>query len=137
MNVLKVLIAAVLLGIEVVAGNSFAGEPSNMTQTIAGGGVTAKVTYLNPKATDNPRFQVVLETHSVNLDTYDLKSLSVLRDETGKTYLADQIENKGGGHHRESILSFPGVSPEAKRIELLIKDISGVKERTFVWSLEQ
>ena len=137
MNVFKVLLAAITLGLGVTAVGAFAAESGNMTQTIAGGGVTVKVTYLNPKATDHMRFQVVLDTHSVNLDTYDLKSLAVLRDETGKTYFPDKVENKGGGHHRESILSFPKLSPEAKRVELMIKDLSGVKERTFVWSLEQ
>ena len=46
------------------------------------------------------------------------------------------LENKGSGHHRETIVSFPKISPETKRIELVIKDVAGVKERTFVWKLE-
>jgi hypothetical protein len=54
---------------------------SDATQTVAGGGVTVKVTYLNPKSSDGARFQVALDTHSVNLDSYDLKTISVLRDD--------------------------------------------------------
>jgi len=91
---------------------------------------------LNPKKNDEPRFQVVLDTHSVNLDTYDLKSITVLRDDTGKSYLPTKLENKGSGHHRQVILTFMKVSPEAKRLEIVIKNVAGVKERTFRWNLE-
>jgi hypothetical protein len=46
------------------------------------------------------------------------------------------VETKGGGHHREATVVFPTFSPEAKRVELVIKDIAGVKERTFRWDLK-
>jgi len=94
-----------------------------------------KVTYLNPEAKDEARFQVMLDTHSVDLDSYDLKVLSLLRDETGKEYQPAQIENKGGGHHREVVLSFPKPPPGNKRLELVTKGIAGVKERVFRWDL--
>jgi hypothetical protein len=107
-----------------------------LTQTQSGGGVTVKVTYLNPKASDDVRFEVILDIHSGNLDGYDLKNLSLLRDEAGKTYEVAKTENKGSGHHREIVLSFPKPSPETKRLELVIKDIAEVKERTFRWDPE-
>jgi hypothetical protein len=91
---------------------------------------------LNPKGGDEPRFQVVLDTHSVVLDGYDLKTLSVLRDETGKTYLPSAAENKGSGHHREIVLTFPKPGREVKRVELVIKDVAAVKERIFRWDLQ-
>lgn len=109
---------------------------SEMTQTVSGGGVTAKVTYLNPKSSDEPRFQIVLETHSVNLDVYDLKTIAALRDDTGNIYPATGIETKGSGHHREGTLTFPKISPESKHIEVVIKDVAGVKERIFRWDLQ-
>jgi len=84
----------------------------------------------------DPRFQVVLDTHSVALDSYDLKSITVLRDDVGKSYAPTEAENKGSGHHREVTLTFPKVSPDAKRVEIIIKDLAGVKERTFRWNLE-
>lgn len=112
------------------------GAESNATQTISGGGVTAKVTYLNPKSSDGPRFEVVLDTHSVNLDSYDLKSIAFLRDDSGKSYAATAAETKGTGHHREATLTFPTVSPESKRVEVVIKDVAGVKERVFRWDLQ-
>jgi hypothetical protein len=43
------------------------------------------------------------------------------------------VDNKGSGHHRESILTFPRATLEAKWLELVISDIAGVKERTFRW----
>ena len=109
---------------------------SKMTQTISGGGVTAKATYLNPNSDDEPRFEIILDTHSADLNRYDLKTMTALRDGTGKTYLATGIENKGSGHHREATLTFPKVSPESERFELIVKDVAGVKERTFIWNLE-
>jgi len=115
---------------------SFSAAASELTRTHSGGGVTVKVTHLNPQGADDVRFQVVLDTHSGNLDGYDLKNLSLLRDETGKTYEVAKTENKGSGHHREITITFSKPSPEAKRLELVIKDIAGIKERTFRWNLE-
>jgi hypothetical protein len=109
---------------------------SDATQAVAGGGVTVKVTYLNPKGGDGARFQIALDTHSVNLDSYDLKTSSVLRDEAGNTFPATAVENKGSGHHRETTVSFAKVASGTKRVELVIKDIAGMKERIFRWDLE-
>ena len=109
---------------------------AGLTRSHSGGSVTVKVAYINPQATDDVRFQVVLDTHSVNLDGYDLKHLTLLRDETGKTYEVAKTENKGSGHHREITVAFSKPSPEVKGLELVIKDIAGVKERTFRWNLE-
>ena len=118
------------------SGESSGAAAPELTRTHSGGGVTVKATYLNPKETDSARFEVILDTHSANLDGYDLKKLSLLRDETGKEYQPMQMENKGSGHHREISLSFLKPSPEAKRLELVIRDIGGVKERSFRWDLQ-
>ena len=113
----------------------FDGRPEGEPKA-CGGGVTAKVTYLNPTSGEDPRFAVVLDTHSVNLDGYDLKTVSALRDDRGKNYLPIGTENKGSGHHREVVLTFSRVPPEVKRVELTIKDVAGVKERVFRWDLQ-
>jgi len=109
---------------------------SDATHSVAGGGVTVKVTYLNPKGSDGARFQIALDTHSVDLDSYELKTISVLRDDAGNTYSPTAVENKGSGHHRETTVSFAKVAGGTKRVELVIKDIAGVKERIFRWDLE-
>jgi hypothetical protein len=136
MKRLTILVMGLVLGGFLQSTKSFGATAADKTQTVSGGGVTAKVTYLNPKTGDDPRFKVGLDTHSVALDSYDLKSLSVLRDDTGKTYLPSAVENKGSGHHREIVLTFPKPGPEVKRVEVVIKDIAGVKERVFRWNLE-
>jgi hypothetical protein len=111
---------------------SLTAEPA-LTRTQSGGGVTVKVTYLNPQGTEDARFEISLDTHSVDLDSYDLRALSSLRDDAGKTYQPSNVENKGSGHHRQVVLVFPKPAPGSSRIELVIKDIAGVKERSFVW----
>lgn len=136
MKARTLLLVGFILTAPIGSADSFGAPASGLTQTVAGGGVTAKVTYLNPKSSDEPRFQLVLDTHSVALDGYDLKSLTVLRDDTGKDYLPIGAENKGSGHHRETTLIFPQVSRETRRLEIVIKDIAGVKERTFRWNLD-
>lgn len=105
----------------------------DLVRTHTGGGVTVKVTYLNPQGPDGPLFQVVLDTHSVDLDGYDLKSLSALRDHAGKVYSPAKAESKGGGHHRQVTLYFPEAVSQAKFLEVVIRDIAGVKERVFRW----
>ena len=112
------------------------GAAPALTRTHAGGGVTAKATYLNPGGTEDTRFEISLDTHSVDLDSYDLKALSSLRDDAGKAYQPTRVENKGSGHHRQLVLVFPKPAPGNRRLELVIKDIAGVKERSFVWDLQ-
>jgi hypothetical protein len=136
MKAFSLLFAWVLLGGLLTNGEALEAAAGNMSQTVSGGGVTVKVTYLNSQSNEDPRFGVALDTHSVALDGYDLKSITVLRDDTGKTYSAIDVANKGSGHHREATLSFPKLSPEAKRLEIVIKDVAGVKERIFRWNLE-
>lgn len=136
MKKVSVVVIALAFGVALWNGESSGAAASVSTQTVAGGGVSVKVTYLNPKSRDDLRFQVALETHSVALDGYDLKSLAILRDDKGKSYPPTAVENKGGGHHREIILTFPKASPDAKTLKVVIKDVAGVKERVFSWKVE-
>ena len=94
------------------------------------------VPRLDSKATDDLRFQIVLDTHSVDLDAYDLKTLAILRDRGGRVYQPARVENKGSGHHRSAIVTFAKPAKDSKQVELVIKDIAGVKERVFRWPLE-
>ena len=129
--------SGLLVGLCIIAlfgiGVGQAATLAGFTRTDTGGGVTVKVTYLNPQETADARFDIALDTHSVNLDAYDLKALSFLRDEMGKDYQPTHVENKGSGHHRQITLVFPKPSAEAKKLEIVIKDMAGVKERVFRW----
>ena len=108
-----------------------------VARTQAGGGVTVTATYLNPRSNEEAKFDIAMNTHSVDLDGYDLKTLSLLRDDAGKEHKPLRVENGGGGHHRRVTLVFPKPSPKAKHIELVIKDIAGVKARSFSWDVGQ
>ena len=88
-------------------GVGFPAEVFAPPQTQSGGGVTVKVTYLTQSHHES-RFSIVLDAHSVDLDAYDVKALSILRDSTGMALTPTAAENKGSGHHREIILTFPG-----------------------------
>lgn len=132
MNALSVSLVVLCLASFIDVGVGLAAEGLGLPQTHSGGGVTVKVTYLS-RTEHESKFSVVLDTHAVNLEVYDLKSLSSMRDDTGLTMVPTAVENKGSGHHRESILTFPRATLEAKWLELVISDIAGVKERTFRW----
>ena len=136
MKTFPTILAILLFSLSLGSGESFGAETSHTTRTDTGGGVTVKVTYLDPKTSSDLRFQVALDTHSVNLDSYDLKTLTVLRDDTGKNHLPTGVENKGSGHHREATVTFAKIANSTKRVELVVKDIAGVKERIFRWDLE-
>lgn len=125
------LIVLYLFGVANFAAG-FAAEGLGLPQTQSGGGVTVKVTYL-AQTEHESKFSVVLDTHSVNLDVYDFKALSLMRDDTGLAMQPTGAESKGSGHHREVVLTFPRPSLGRKWLELVIKDIAGVKERTFRW----
>lgn len=109
-------------------------------QTNVGGGVTVKVSRLD--AADAVAFKVVLDTHSVNLDAYDLSQLAVLRTPSGEEIAPLAWDAPAGGHHREGTLSFPSatadgaplVQPDGGQLLLVIRDVAGVAERTFGWA---
>jgi hypothetical protein len=124
---LFVLLAAWLFAV----APSHAAAPAGTTQSNTGGGVTAKATFFNPQGTEDLRFDITLDTHSIDLDAYDLKASSVLRDDTGNTYQPIRVENKGSGHHRQVVLVFSRPAGDVKKLELVVKDIAGVKERVF------
>lgn len=110
--------------------------PAGFTHTDSGGGVTINVTYLHPQGANEIRFEVVMDSHTVNLDAYDLTALTFLRDETGEIYQPTQVNNKGSSHHREVTIVFPKVFPPAKRLELVMKNVGRVEVRHFYWNLE-
>ena len=97
------------------------------------GGITLQVTWNGEL--ESPSFDVVMDTHSVDLDAYDLGQLAVLR-----TDAEDELEPVGwdapeGGHHRTGILRFARLDAGAGYIELVIRDVSGVPERRFRWQV--
>ena len=108
------------------------GTAENLTRKNSAGKVTIRVTYENPGKAD-PAFSVSMNTHSVDLDSYDLAGLSLLRDGKGKEYKGKWTSPEGSSHHRSGVLLFEGVKLDAGEIELIIRDVAGVQERKFKW----
>lgn len=111
-----------------------------LTQTNEGGQVTIKATWQGPSA--GPVFDVVLDTHAVDLDGYDLTQLAMLRIDGAREIQSTGWDAPKGGHHREGTLTFPAtaadgsalITPGTRTIELVIRDIAGVPERVFRWA---
>lgn len=136
MKWIKFVLAGLLLSRLIGGGVSFGAADSHTTRTDSAGGVTVKVTPLNSTAKGDLRFEVVFDTHSVDLDAYDLKSLTVLRDGAANIHHPTSVESKGSGHHRQATMTFAKLGNSIKRIELVIKGVAGVHERVFRWDLE-
>jgi hypothetical protein len=107
-----------------------------VTQRSEGGDVTVEATWAAPEP--EARFDVKLDTHSVDLDTLDLTD-SVLRNDRGETMSARPWAAPKGGHHREGVLTFDGDATtffdDAQWIELVIRGVGGLPERILRWEL--
>ncbi len=117
-------------------GRLVAQAPSPAKQSVAGGGVTVDVTLLRDRS-DAPAFQVVLDTHSVNLDGYRFEEIARLRDGRGGEVAPVAVDGvKGSAHHREATVRFAWPEPKPRSLELIVKGVAGVPERVFRWSLQ-
>lgn len=104
------------------------------------GPVEMAVLYLNPlrqEAGSELSFEVRMNTHSVNLDAYEMEKISFLRIDGGDEQKAlGWSKPGGGGHHRSGILKFAGPIPSnAKSLQVIIRGVGGVQERVFEWRL--
>jgi len=84
------------------------------------------------------RFDVQLDTHSVDLDALDLAD-ATLRNDRGETLVARPWAALAGGHHREGALTFDG---DASRflagttwVELVLVGVGDRPERTLRWEI--
>lgn len=116
-------------------------QGSAATQTREAGGVTVAVTW--QAGASGLTFKVVLDTHSVNLDDYDLAQLAVVRTDQGQEVAPISWQAPLGGHHREGTLTFPWTTDDGtsllgggtRAIELVIRNVAGVPERSFRWTV--
>lgn len=111
-------------------------QSAGVTQTSDAGAVTVVVTWAGPAA--GLVFDVVLDTHSVDLDALDLAD-AVVRNHRGDTMVARPWTAPSGGHHRQGSLGFQGDAPaflaDARWVELQIKGVGDLPERTFRWEI--
>jgi len=148
-----VLVASILMAAVIIIGCSSPAVGSNegnvssqpstgpingLVQSNSAGGVTVDVQWVGA---DNGslRFDVAMDTYSVDLDQYDLKVLALLRDDEGKEYLPTLWDSDYGGHHRKGTLVFPVPDSlslgKAKYLELVIREVAQGAERDLRWEL--
>ncbi|MBI4311018.1 MAG: hypothetical protein HY681_04470 [Chloroflexi bacterium] len=88
----------------------------------------------------NVLIHVKLDTHSVDLEKYDLAALAFLEGRRRKTVQAEAwLGLEESSHHREGLLIFPGNGNEEWQAEeneaqLTVKGVAGVAERLFGWA---
>ena len=112
---------------------------NGMVQTHDGGGVTIDVEWKGIE-NDSLVLNISMNTHSVELDQYDLSKLTVLLDSNGLEYTATSWDSAPGGHHRMGVIRFP-VPPSLTQktttyIKLVIRNIAGVDERVLRWDVK-
>ena len=139
MSVTRLFAGILVTGLLLSIGPRTAGAgeaPTTAKQSVSGGGVTVDVTFLMERG-EVPTFQVVLDTHSGNLDGYRFEEIARLRDGRGGEVAPAAVEGaKGSGHHREATVRFTWPDPRPAGLELLVKGVAGVPERLFRWSLQ-
>ncbi len=97
------------------------------------GPVTVEVV---PRFSTEIAFEIVLDTHSEELNE-DLTTAATLVDDTGKKYEpVGWNGNPPGGHHREGLLLFNPITPAPKFIKLILTNVGGTRERSFIWDLK-
>ncbi len=105
------------------------------TKSNSGGSVDVNVT---PQALDVGQvvaFKIAMNTHSVDLSD-DMIQIVILRDDKGEEYIPTVWDGAGpGGHHRSGVLKFAALARKPKSIDLVIKGLAQVAERTFHWYL--
>lgn len=87
-------------------------------------------------ATAAPAVRVVMDTHTVDLDGFDLLTLARARLDGGPWVPPSVWDAPKGGHHREGTLAFAALDraavDAARVIELEVRDV-GVPSRILRW----
>ena len=119
-------------------------EPAERIKSSRGGNVTIQVIWQGRvNGSDTLSFAVAMDTHSVDLDVYDLGKLAILRNDKGRQVAPIAWDAPPGGHHRSGKLVFPAtvgrislIDLDTKYVEIVIRDLAGVKEQVLRWNLE-
>lgn len=103
------------------------------TQTSTEGAVTVKATPKTLVSGSQAVFEIVFDTHSVDLN-YDVAGITHLTDDEGNNYKPVSWSGGKGGHHLEGALSFSPILEKATKVTLTLSKIDGT-DRVFSWDL--
>lgn len=107
--------------------------PTLTPQTKTMGAVEVEVTPKTLTKGKEAVFEVVLNTHSVDLN-YDYTKIITLTDNLGKNYKALNWSGENSGHHLSRQLTFEPLSTKAQKIILNIDGIDN-QSASFTWDL--
>lgn len=99
------------------------------------GEVVVSVRPLAMSPDSGPRFNIVLDTHTIELDT-DLMANAVLLVGAKEYQPLAWDGDLPGGHHRQGTLAFPPLTKIPDTVTLQIKNIGAVDARIFTWTLK-
>lgn len=132
----KGLRIGLMVGIATLWSVGLATAKDELSKRDTQGGVSVIVTLASPPAAGAPlKVTVRLDTHSVALDGIKFEEAVVLRGSDG-TDVAPTVDRVGGGgHHREAALSFPSLPKAVREVRIAVRNVGGVAERSFAWSV--
>ena len=131
------LVLAFVIGFQVL--NKFS-EPVTRTfdlklQTNNEGPVTVTVSPRKSTNADTLEFEIILETHSVELSEDLIKSAVLTANNKNYEPIAWDGDPPGG-HHRSGILKFKSIFPQQKSMTIKIYRVGGIEERNFTWQFK-
>lgn len=89
--------------------------------------VTVIIEYL-PTQSSSLIFRIALDTHSVNLDSFDFAK-DITLEKNGKSFSPTLlIKQEGGGHHRSVEVNFPTADTP---FTIIVKNLSNIPRREF------
>ena len=105
-------------------------ENDTEVKTNEAGNVTVTVRFLQDKSTTGfTTFQIVLDTHSVDLDPFDFQKNIYIEKNNLRESPINTIPS-GNQHHRQAEVEFKKVSPP---YSLVVADLSGIDKRLFTF----
>lgn len=120
-------------------------KPSDVVRTDNQQAVTVKIALVNPIAEvgSDLTFELNLDTHSVDLSTYDILANVSISTESDLYLTGDDLVWEGASedsHHRSGLLIAPqeliNIEEDLGELRLELYDLSGVPVRQFVWEQE-
>lgn len=122
----------IVVTILVVAAAAAAQVGAKRTQQAGAVVVTVTPVNLSEANAETVDFEVVVDTHSGDLD-FEMVSIATLLGDEGP--VSPSVWTGGrGGHHLKGKLSFPaGALRSAGRLILTLREIAGDKDLSFVW----
>ena len=83
---------------------------------------------------DTTSFRLNLNSHYLDLEKYDIQSMSYIRVDKGSLWPATKSVASGDGHYVQGILSFAGHELHGSRhVQLAMKGVDGSEDRVFEW----